>query len=127
MAVGGQQRTAIAYDDGIMITQPLTLPRTPPVRDAAIAALRQLRGELGLLGVTNVWLFGSVARGDDTEHSDVDVAVQTVDVVDWLIDADVRDLLESALGREVDVAAMPLYGPVASTAPDEMVPVSGGM
>lgn len=65
-----------------MLAHALTLPKTPPVRDAAMDVIRQLRGELAVLGVTGVWLLGSVARGDDTLESDVDVAIELADVCD---------------------------------------------
>ena len=81
-----------------MISQPLTLPKTAPVKDVAIAAIRQLQGELGLLGVTGVWLFGSVARGDDTAESDIDVAIRTVRRGDWMIKSHTRELLEPFWG-----------------------------
>lgn len=106
-----------------MISQPLTLPKTAPVKDAAIAAIRQLQGELGLLGVTGVWLFGSVARGDDTAESDIDVAIRTVRRGDWMIKSHTRELLEPVLGRSVDVLQVPLKRSVVDTITPDLVKV----
>ena len=106
-----------------MNAQPLTLPKEPPVRDAAFASIRALQGELALLGVTDVWMFGSVARGDDTPASDVDIALRTVDPSDILIDADARDLLTHAFGRKADVTIMPLEGALKDLVGDDLVHV----
>ena len=82
-----------------------------------------MKDDLAEIGVTGVLLFGSVARGDDTRKSDIDIALETVDENDWMIDANARRLLAPLMGRKVDVTAMPLYGPVASTAPEDLVRV----
>ena len=95
----------------------------PPARADAIVLLRGLSGELALLGVTGLYLFGSVARGDDDENSDLDIAVQTVDRADWMIDADVRDLVAACVGRSVDVALWPLPERLAEAAGDDPVKV----
>ena len=94
-----------------------------PAREAAIALLRDLSGELALLGVTELYLFGSVARGDDTDDSDLDVAVRTVDPFDIGIDFRARDLLVAHLARPVDVATIPLPERLASTVGDDLVRV----
>ncbi len=44
-------------------------------RETIIAILRRDEAELRALGVERLSLFGSVARGDNFRHSDVDVAV----------------------------------------------------
>src|SRR3569623_956155 len=45
-------------------------------KDAVIAVLRQHRPELERLGVRHAALFGSVARGEATADSDIDIAVE---------------------------------------------------
>lgn len=50
-------------------------------KDAVIAKLREHREELAALGVEHIALFGSVARGDNTEESDLDVLVKFSDPV----------------------------------------------
>ena len=73
------------------------VPRQPvpsPAKDAVVSMLRDLSGELALLGVTRIALFGSVARGEDGPESDIDIAVATVDPGDWMILVDVREIVE---------------------------------
>ncbi len=45
-------------------------------REQAIARLRAHEAELRAAGVERLSVFGSVARGDQTEGSDVDVAIR---------------------------------------------------
>jgi predicted nucleotidyltransferase len=75
-------------------------------RDHVAAAIRKLLPELrSRFGVRDVWLFGSVARGEDKGQSDIDV------MVSFEPDADVTlvtfshlsTALEEALGRRVDL------------------------
>jgi uncharacterized protein len=47
----------------------------PMTRDRIISALRLNQDHLRALGVEGLALFGSVARGDDTPQSDIDLAV----------------------------------------------------
>jgi len=54
-------------------------------------------------GASNVRVFGSVARGDDTDSSDLDLLVTaTANASAWLPAGLVADL-ETLLGRKVDV------------------------
>ena len=95
----------------------------PPARDGATALLRDLSGELALLGVTELWLFGSVARGDDHERSDLDIAVRTVDRFDIAIRFDVQDFLQAQFGRHVDLTTLPMDERLASVAAEDLVKV----
>ena len=45
-------------------------------RDHALAVLRSHEAELRAAGVKHLRLFGSVARGDQTPESDVDIALE---------------------------------------------------
>ena len=78
-----------------------------------LQTLRALEPELRAAGVRHVSVFGSVARGEDTVGSDVDLAVdlapgsapagfQFVDYVDRL-----RSKLSTALRRDVDLVILP--------------------
>ena len=95
----------------------------PPARDAATALLREMSGELALLGVTELWLFGSVARGDDDDASDLDIAVRTVDRFDIAIRFDVQDFLQAQFGRHVDLTTLPMDERLASVATEDLVKV----
>jgi hypothetical protein len=83
-------------------------------RDAIIARLRRDEAELRRLGVESLSLFGSVARGENTERSDVDLAV-TLDhgrmPAGFAYAArleELREKLEAALGVRVDVVPEPI-------------------
>ena len=74
-------------------------------RERVIRAIRAHEAELRALGVTKLWLFGSVARGDTDRRSDVDVlisvpAAQKFSLLDL---AGVRVELCDVLGRDTDV------------------------
>ncbi len=83
-------------------------------RDAIIARLRQHEAEFRQLGVESLSLFGSAARDENTEHSDVDLAVK--------LDhrrmptgfryagrlEELRERFEATLGRPVDVVPEPV-------------------
>lgn len=78
-----------------------------------LQTLRALESELRAAGVRYVAVFGSVARGEDTVASDLDLAVdlapgsaptgfQFVDYVDRL-----KNKLATALSRDVDLVILP--------------------
>lgn len=79
-----------------------------PLLDACLTTLRTRECDLRKRGVIHVGIFGSVARGDYDEESDVDVIVQ----VDYDIFPDLVGLLElkdefsQAFARPVDVVSM---------------------
>jgi len=75
-------------------------------RDQAIALLRSHEAELRARGVTALSLFGSIARGESTEESDVDVLVDIDPGAKFsLLDlSGVRLYLCDLFGREADVA-----------------------
>ena len=53
-------------------------------------------------GIKSLRLFGSVARGEDHEGSDVDVFVETEAPNPFLL-MDAKDFLERLVGRSVDI------------------------
>lgn len=64
---------------------------------------RELKDVLRRHGVTNARIFGSVARGDDHEGSDLDLLVDFA-VGTSLVDiVGIQDELESVLGAVVDL------------------------
>ncbi len=86
-------------------------------RNAIISTLRDRESELRALGVVSLSLFGSAARGDATEESDIDVAV-TLDPAStprgfYYIGRldELRERLEAALGRPVDLVPEPVEKP----------------
>ena len=81
---------------------------TPPKQAPTLEAFRARREEILRLaaqyGAYNVRVFGSVARGDATENSDIDLIVQFQDWVSLYELAGLKQTLEAALGRSVDIA-----------------------
>ena len=55
-------------------------------------------------GATNVRVFGSIARGDETDTSDIDLLVDLPEGEAPLVVVDLAGALSALLGRTVDVA-----------------------
>ena len=82
-------------------------------RDQALTILRQLRAPLEARGIVHAAIFGSVARGDESEVSDVDVIVTPaigvrLDLIDL---GGVQTLLDEQFGIDVDVVVEPVKKP----------------
>jgi len=75
---------------------PTTFDLLKSKRDALLA----LAAEKGL---KDVRIFGSVARGDDTPSSDVDLLVNVADASDPLAFVDFQAEVEKLLSRRVDL------------------------
>ena len=79
----------------------VALVDTPTLRDA-----RRAGEALVAAGVGQVWLFGSLARGEERTYSDIDL-VAVLDDLDyrdrWRIEAELRKAASAAAGRPVDV------------------------
>ena len=73
-------------------------------RDEALRTLRGLKGALSeRYGVTGLALFGSVARGEAEEGSDVDILVRFEGPATSRQFFGVQFAIEDALGRPVDL------------------------
>lgn len=73
-------------------------------RTEAIARLREHEAELKRLGVLHLYLFGSTARGDAREDSDVDLFFDYEKGKFGLFDLmDVQEQASRILGRKADV------------------------
>ena len=72
---------------------------------------------------TAAMVFGSVARGDDTPESDLDLIVTFPEETDLLDVMDLTDELESVIGVHVDIASGRSHGPVMDQARREAVPL----
>ncbi len=73
-----------------------------PMRDQILAVLRQHRGELRRLGVRRLGLFGSAARDEATDSSDLDFLVE-LDPKSFDTYMDVREYLERLFARRIDL------------------------
>jgi uncharacterized protein len=83
-------------------------------RDEVIAALRAHEPELKATGVASLAVFGSVARGNARDDSDVDVVVRLTEAASrggfayfGRLDA-LRKRLTVIVGRPVDIVAEPV-------------------
>ena len=74
-------------------------------RDEIARKLAEIKEELDKEKVASLHLFGSVARGEDTESSDVDLVVEFEPGarVSLFTLARVKILIEDHLGRKVDL------------------------
>jgi predicted nucleotidyltransferase len=79
--------------------------REPPMLNAVLRRLRDAEDALRQEGVTALWVFGSVARGDAGPDSDVDLAVELDGKrqVSLFTLGRLQTLAESILGTKVDL------------------------
>jgi predicted nucleotidyltransferase len=82
-------------------------------RDEAIAKLRRHEAELRRLGVEHLYLFGSTARGEAREDSDVDLFFDHPEGSLGLFQLmDVKDAAARILGRKTDIMTRRSLHPV---------------
>jgi predicted nucleotidyltransferase len=72
-------------------------------RADAIALLNEHAAELRSAGVKHVSLFGSVARDEAGNESDVDLVVETIKPLTLFTIGPLSDLFAALLGRPVDL------------------------
>jgi predicted nucleotidyltransferase len=95
-------------------------------REEVIARLRQHEADLKRLGVEHLYLFGSIARGDATEDSDIDlffdyekgklglfelmdVKTFTASILGHTTDIMTRDSLHKTLRRTIEATALRVF------------------
>ena len=106
----------------------LTPHLEPLLPENALAVVRshahELRSVLGALGAVDIRVFGSVARGDETATSDVDLLVDLEPDAGLFALLRMQTAAEAILGRPVDVApASGLKPDVAERVLRESVPL----
>jgi predicted nucleotidyltransferase len=69
----------------------------------ALAKLRAMRPRFSQLGIERVRVFGSVARGEAREDSDIDLLVDFTKTPDLWTFMDVKDEFEQSLACRVDL------------------------
>jgi predicted nucleotidyltransferase len=80
-------------------------------RDRALATLQRLRPSLEARGIAHAGLFGSVARGQVSSGSDIDIVVtpsRNLDLIDF---GAVQTLLDEEFGCDVDIVVEPVRKP----------------
>jgi|tagenome__1003787_1003787.scaffolds.fasta_scaffold20554208_2 predicted nucleotidyltransferase len=73
------------------------------IRGRLAALGPEIAAETGAAGVRCIAVVGSVARGDATESSDVDILVEADDDVTLIDLMDLRKRLQELIGRRVDL------------------------
>jgi hypothetical protein len=79
--------------------------------DDVIQRVSALQGRLEALGVARLALFGSVVRGEVGPDSDVDVLVDIPEPTGLSQLADIRHVIEEAVGRPVDLGTVAALKP----------------
>ena len=80
-------------------------------RDSLLAFLKTNLGKIQGYGVTSLAIFGSVARDESTEQSDVDLLVEFEGAVTFDRYMDLKFFLEDSLGCSVDVVSKKMLKP----------------
>ena len=79
---------------------------TVPTRDLVCEQLARMRPGLVEQGVSSLGLFGSVARGEARENSDIDLAIEARDGFTLFDLVGVKLFVQEHMGREVDVVLL---------------------
>jgi predicted nucleotidyltransferase/DNA-binding XRE family transcriptional regulator len=145
LRAGTSQAAVARYESGVSNPSTATLQRLTraagfevriqlvPVKSSNLRSnralkLRRKRGEINALifsaGASNPRIFGSVARGEDTESSDIDLLVD-FDVTQGLLPImELNSKLSKLLGERVEVSPTALLKPsVLESALSEAVPL----
>jgi predicted nucleotidyltransferase/predicted transcriptional regulator of viral defense system len=91
------------YHQSMTELAPTLRPLAGPTGRLVAAHRRELNDVLRRHGVTNARIFGSVARGDDHEGSDLDLLVDFAPGTSLVDIIGIQDELESVLGAAVDL------------------------
>jgi predicted nucleotidyltransferase len=99
-------KSVTAYLEELVMSDLRQRSSSRPVLARVLQLLRQNRVDLEKAGIRHAEIFGSVARGEDTPNSDVDILV---DLDPGLVDdlfaySKVRRTLQNLVGRPVDIA-----------------------
>jgi predicted nucleotidyltransferase len=99
-------KSVTAYLEELVMSDLSQRSNSRPVLARVLQLLRQNRVVLEKAGIRHAEIFGSVARGEDTPNSDVDILV---DLDPKLVDdlfaySRVQRMLQNLVGRPVDIA-----------------------
>lgn len=100
--------------------------RKPPELADVLRRLRALEPSLRSRGVSSLWVFGSVARGNARPDSDVDLTLEfAADANPSLFEiGHIKEEVEAAIGRPVDIGERSAMTPrVAASAGHDLVQV----
>lgn len=83
-----------------------------PAASAILAKIEENMAKIKGFGVKNIGLFGSFARGEQTDHSDIDILVEFHnDQKTFDNFMDLKFFLEDMLGRKVDLVILEAVKP----------------
>ena len=99
-------KTVTAYLEELVMSDLAQRSDSRPVLVRVLQLLRHNRADLEKAGIRHAEIFGSVARGEDTPNSDVDILVDLdPELVDDLFAySRVQRTLHNLVGRPVDIA-----------------------
>jgi predicted nucleotidyltransferase len=75
----------------------------PTRRDEILDLIKEHRDEITRFGAKSLSIFGSVARDQVRDESDIDILVQFASPPTFIAYMDLKFFLEDLLGREVDL------------------------
>jgi len=79
---------------------------SPPDRDEVLLALRDIKGQWSdSLGIEEMGVFGSYARGSATAASDLDIYVKTRSLNPYLL-VHLKEAIEGLVHRRVDIVRL---------------------
>jgi predicted nucleotidyltransferase len=99
-------KSVTAYLEELVVSDLTQKSNSRPALVEVLQLLRQNRNDLEEVGIRHAEIFGSVARGEDTPDSDVDILVDLdPEIVDDLFAySRVQRTLQDLVGRPVDIA-----------------------
>jgi predicted nucleotidyltransferase len=99
-------KSVTAYLEELVMSDLKQRSNSRPVLALVLQLLRQNRVDLEKAGIRHAEIFGSVARGEDTPNSDVDILVDLDPklVGDLFAYSRVQRTLQNLVGRPVDIA-----------------------
>lgn len=116
---------ATRYDGSMSTTTPQTHgPITGPLGRRVVAHRQELLEILRRHGATNPEIFGSAARGEDREDSDLDLLVDLAPGTDLIDMVNLKAELDQVLGTQVDLIPRDgLRQPMRESAARDSVPL----
>lgn len=82
-------------------------------REEIVATLRRLKGEIATrFSVSRIGIFGSVARGEQTEASDIDILVEFSRPIGFFTFLELEEFLSLNLSAPVDLVTSDALKPV---------------
>lgn len=82
-------------------------------REEIFATLQRLKGEIAArFSVSRIGIFGSVARGEQTEASDIDIIVEFSRPIGFFTFLELEEFLSLNLGAPVDLVTFDALKPI---------------